>query len=210
MCGRFTQHWTRSKWDGLWPVAWRVEDVPVRYNVTPGTPVLVLANSRRDETSAGLIVWGLRSAKGLLINARAETLRERPSFRPLLDTGRAVVPMNGYYEWHHSTRQPYYIQAETPLFALALFRRQDRTAELVIVTRPASAEVREIHDRMPALASKAQAETWLSRQRGQFSEVLNRLVVEAPALVARPVAKTVNRPHAEGPELVQFLPENGD
>ncbi|NMP22314.1 SOS response-associated peptidase [Sulfobacillus harzensis] len=211
MCGRLTQHWTIKDWNQVWAAEWRADRYRPRYNVAPGTEVLALVKSRQGPVVGGLLYWGLPNPRGgLVINARAETLFSRPMFRPLLSNGRAVVPMNGYYEWHHETHQPYYLtDKHSPLWALALYRRDTDRARLVIITRPASRMLESLHPRMPLLADRELAEGWLSDQGDIPRGVLDHLMAfDTPGIEVVPVSRTVNSSRNEGPELIRPLTED--
>ncbi len=208
MCGRFSQYWGLEQWNQAWPVDWHVSALAPRYNVAPGTPILSIVSDSLGHPVGGFLDWGLRTARGLIINARAETVESRPTFRPLLERGRCVVPMNGYYEWHQDTRQPYYMEAGDgePLWALGLYDTGPQGSRAVILTRPAASGLDTIHPRMPVLADASGAQAWLSRPRAQCRDILDVLMHEAPLLHTHPVGRRVNKSSQDGPDLIQPLP----
>ncbi len=206
MCGRFSQHWPQELWQDAWPVDWRVKDFEPRYNVAPGTAVLTFIHDHEDQTLAGLMQWGIPTPKMLLINARSETVESRPTFRPLLAKSRCVVPLNGYYEWHQQTRQPYYIrphQDDRPGWALGLYQMTPEGARLVILTRAATTELSAIHPRMPVLADRDLAEVWLDRRESRYRQVLAMMLASEPHYPLRAVSTRVNRAREQGPDLIQ-------
>lgn len=204
MCGRFSQHWEIVNWDNAWPSDWRAPEFQPRYNVSPGSRILSLIHGYQDEVIAGLMTWGIKTPRAFLINARAESLESRPTFRPLLSRRRCVIPMNGYYEWHHLTRQPYYITrpGKSPGWALGLYQQTAGGPTAVILTRSASSALADIHPRMPVLAERDEAEAWLRREPAQYRDVLNMLLAQDPQFEMQPVSRRVNKSSEEGPDLI--------
>lgn len=188
-------------------MTWRAQDYDPRYNVAPGTAILAFVHGSDNQAAAEVVDWGLKTPRTLLINARAESVTTRPTFRPLLANGRCVIPMNGYFEWHHATRQPYYLYPATgaPAWALGLYRVGLPRPAAVILTRPAAASVDAIHARMPLLASREEAETWLWRSGPDWLEVLPRLLATNPDLGFHQVATTVNNARHQGPDLIRAI-----
>ncbi len=203
MCGRFSQHWEIADWDQAWPSDWRVPDYQGRYNVAPGSKILVIVKGENGWVG-GLATWGIPTPRAFLINARSETVGTRPTFRRLLGAGRCVIPMNGYYEWHEQTRQPFYIRnPDTPLWALGLYQRGDSGALAVVLTRPAAAPLGVIHPRMPVVADRNLAEEWLYPGTEHIANLLNLLREKEWSLVAHPVSNRVNKAANQGPDLIR-------
>lgn len=176
MCGRFT-------------LSAKVEDVtdllqvpPVapyepRYNIAPSQPVLTLLNDGSHKltfTHWGLIPsWSGGPGKWKpLINARAETLNEKPSFRACLRTKRCLIPADGFYEWPKGSaqKQPVYVRlkgARVFAFAGLWDEWQDREGGIIIssaiiTTRP-NKLIAPLHDRMPAILRSEYFSHWLSQ-----------------------------------------------
>ena len=111
--------------------------------------------------------WGFKKwdGKGVIINARAETLRTQRMFSPLLTAGRCVVPAREYYEWEQQGRskQKYHLKdAEGHLLFMAgLYRDTADGRKFVIITKDAIGEAADIHDRMPVILQANQIEDWL-------------------------------------------------
>jgi putative SOS response-associated peptidase YedK len=208
MCGRFAQYWAFKDWQEIWPADWHVTDFQPRYNVSPGTQMLSLVHDRDDRAVGGLILWGLKTPKAFLINARSETVHSRPTFRSLLLQNRLVIPLNGYYEWDQTTRQPYYIASVDgqPAWALGLYQPMAGGARAVILTEAADPQLESIHPRMPVLVDRPRAEAWLSRQTPQYQDVLASLNgTAALSLSATAVSKRVNSSREEDASLIQPL-----
>jgi putative SOS response-associated peptidase YedK len=127
MCGRYTFSTTPQQMTERFALEVTAPNLPPRYNVTPQMPMpIIVANSpnRLDIARWGLVPsWAKDERVGArMINARAETVAERPAYRAALRYHRCLVPATGYYEWQATARgkQPYYIHlADEPLFAFA-------------------------------------------------------------------------------------------
>ena len=228
MCGRFTLRQA----DGL---ADRFQldlvlDAPApRYNVAPtqAVPIVVQRDDGRQLTEAR---WGLipswakdPSIGNRLINARAETLAERPSFRSALRARRCLIPADGFYEWAvaareatgesrrgRASKQPYFIhRRDDALFAFAglyeVWRDpagQSITSCTIVTTTP-NALMQPLHDRMPAILLPEHEADWLAPdavEAGLWPALLQPYPDEM--LEARPVSPLVNSPAHEGPEVL--------
>lgn len=189
MCGRFTQ--TKSREEVLAELG-DIELPPLflgRYNIAPTQKVAVI---RQDApVQATECIWGFEQPRSgaPIINARSETLTERPMFRDLLHANRCLIPADGFYEW--KGRQPYYFQLpEKKLFGFAGLWRD---GHCVIITRAADANMRGIHDRMPVILPSDRWASWLDRFAFQD---------HAPALTARPVSRRVNKVANDDPDCL--------
>ncbi|MFP5363424.1 MAG: SOS response-associated peptidase [Thermoleophilia bacterium] len=227
MCGRYTLAATDpAQLRARWPVGERIE-LRRRFNVAPGDDVLAVIG-RRDggdgeslERAAGaLLRWGLvpfwaKDPKELgarTINARAETVAERPAFRDAFASRRCLILADGFYEWsggvpHRITR------ADGEPFAFAglwaswrppgAAREVEPLRSCSIVTTAAAAPVRRLHDRMPVILAGAQQESlWLQRATpaGELHALCRPEAV--PALEVRPVSRAVNDARFDGPECL--------
>jgi putative SOS response-associated peptidase YedK len=121
-----------------------------------------------DEVSFENLKWGFRKwdGKGVIINARAETLQSKRQFAPLLKTGRCVVPASEYYEWNRQdkAKKKHFVKdAEgNILFMAGLYQDGADGREFVIITKDAYGDVTQIHNRMPVLLRAGQIEEWLN------------------------------------------------
>ena len=100
-----------------------------------------------------------------LINARIETIQEKPSFKGLINTSRCIVIASGYYEWVQtdSGKQPYYIHGEDNVLPIAgLWTRWNDTKSFTIITKSANSSVSNIHHRMPLIIEKNLIESFLN------------------------------------------------
>lgn len=163
-----------------------------RYNVAPSQEAFV-ARADGGRTRLQPARFGFPGRQGqFVVNARSETAGRLPMFRQAFREGRCVVPSDGFYEWRGAAgkRQPlWYHRPDGGLVLMAGLARtaEDGRLEFVILTTPANGEVRDVHDRMPALLSPEEASAWLARPE----PALLRPAPEG-GLLARPVSPRVN------------------
>ena len=176
MCGRYfySPSDMRRELPGLYlppgTDAWSESDDDPR-DVCPGcmAPVLV-------EEDSGLAIsrmrWGFESVGGgLVINARTETIEQKPMFKPLAVDQRCAVPASRYYEWRRADRQKYAVtMKKRGLFFMAgLYRIGGHGREFVILTQPPVSVIAPIHNRMPLLMDSRDAlRCWLSGEMPLF------------------------------------------
>ena len=191
------------------------EQLAATWNVAPTDPVwAVLQRERRELT---VLRWGLvpswaKHAKGAarLINARAETVADKPAFRSAFARRRCLLPADGYYEWkpEGAGKQPFYLTSRdrTPLAMAGLYEHWrgpegDWLSTCTVLTTSAPDELGEIHDRAPLLVPRSAWATWLDPG---VSEPGDLLVPGVPGVLdAWPVGKAVGNVRNDGPELVQ-------
>lgn len=192
-------------------------DFGPRYNVAPGQimPVVVKQDSRN---SLELMKWGLIPAWAKdpkvgykTINARAETILEKPSYRKPLQSKRCLVPVSGFYEWHDTGtgKVPYHIYLkDEPLFALAgLYDTWvDPSGQPVdtytIVTTSANSFMERLHQRMPVILPVDAEEAWLDPGT-PLSAVVDMLAPFEPnKMAAVPVSPRVNSVRNDDPGLL--------
>lgn len=183
----------------------RVDDdvraLPVRYNLAPTDPLGVLwcdAGTRRLSVAR----WGVpRPRGGLAVNARDDRLRGG-MWQPLLRRGRAVLPLQGFYEWQGPHRQPWYFQRRDGglLLMAGLVLDEPERHATIITTRPSN-DIGGIHDRMPAILEPDEIDAWLGEPD---PEALGSLLGPAPdgTLVRHAVSLRVNSVRNDGPELL--------
>lgn len=166
-------------------------DFPPRAHVAPGQPIGVV-RMENGQRHFALVRWGfipgwVKEVKPgkLLINARGETVLEKPSFRNAMRRRRCLVPADGYYEWSGEAgrKTPYYVQKKDKgLFALAglwehwMGSDGSELETAVLMTIDPNAELSVIHDRMPVIIDASDYETWLTGE----AENAARLIRPAP------------------------------
>ncbi len=188
-----------------------------RYNIAPGQPVLTARLGERGERRLDLLHWGLmpawsrgelaevRKQSYRMINARAETAWEKPSFRAAISRRRCLVPTSGFYEWGagKGAGRPATLihRPDGSLFALGGIWERWEGAEgevhsLSLLTIAADGPVAALHDRMPVVLAPAQFQDWLSGDRA----TAEALMLPDLQLQLDPVGNTVNNARHEGPE----------
>ena len=150
-----------------------------------------------------------------MINARAETLTQRPSFKHIFKTKRCVVPSSGFYEWKKIDKQkvPYYIgikNCKTFSFAGLFDNWKDSDGNelktFTIITTNANNTLKPIHDRMPVILEPEFEEKWLDTQK-QDPDSLAEMLKPYPddQMIAYPVSSKVNNPVNDNPKLVRRI-----
>ena len=200
-----------------------VEAVPAlepRYNVAPTQAVPAVREGPDGHRSVALLHWGLvpswakeRALGNRMINARCETLAERPAFRRAYRSRRCILPADGWYEWQPgaSGKQPWFICAQDGgLLGLAGLWESWRAPDggmlesCAIITTDASASVAHIHHRMPVVLPAEAYGPWLDAAEHDSRDLGRWLAPCDPALLrAHPVSRRVNNPRHEGPELIE-------
>src|SRR5437588_2200460 len=211
MCGRFTLHSRdRIKLKGLASL-----DLPfeARYNIAPSQSVLSLGDFGSG-LEARLLTWGLITSgsgdgKGF-INARAETLEEKPSFSDSFRLRRCLIPADGFFEWKRTGREkrPFYFQVDDEMpFAFGGIwdtwgNRGDVVIACAIITTAANELVGELHDRMPAILLHESQDAWLDPRTDRT--VLTEMLKPFPSLMMRtyPVSSSVNSPDNDRADLL--------
>jgi putative SOS response-associated peptidase YedK len=218
MCGRFTLTLDPADLQDLFGLS---EPPPAgllpRYNIAPSQPVAVIANTGARKLE--LFQWGLipswaKDAKigSRLINARAETLAEKPSFRTALKRRRCLILADGFYEWKKAgaAKMPMYIQLKdgVPFAFAGLWETwsgpdQRPLRSCTIITTEPNALLKTIHDRMPVILPEKAWPLWLTPDELPSEKTLPLLKPYAAAQMrAAAVSPLVNNPRFDGPECV--------
>ncbi len=202
------------------------------YNVAPTQDVLAVLE-HEGERHLDAFFWGLipswaKEAKigSRMINARAETLAEKNSYKPSFQKRRCLIPADGFYEWQKLDdsknlakskvrKQPMFIRSGdgTPLAFAGLWsvwrgpdKDQEPLRSVTIVTTTPNETMAPVHDRMPVILGRDDWATWLDRDNDDL-DALGRLLVPAPddLLVVTPVSTQVNNVRNNGPELIDAV-----
>ena len=223
MCGRFTVTTKYQKIIAAWPLTPDHPSIPnlvPSYNIAPTQNVLAVWN-RPTSTTLTVMRWGFLPpwAKDLaegarMINARAETLAERPSFKRAYREQRCLIIADGFYEWRKTgkDKQPVRIVLKSrALFSFAglwsIWKDTETGAETVscaIITCAANVLVQQIHGRMPVILPKAKEVTWLDPALKEPAD-LQPLLTPYPAheMEIYPVSKAVNTAAVNNPSLIE-------
>lgn len=218
MCGRFTLTISPAELQDQFGLTERPSaDLAPRYNIAPSQAVAVVTNS--EDRKLEFFQWGLIPAwakdpkiGNKLINARAETLAEKPSFRTALKRRRCLVVADGFYEWQKTAtgKAPMYIQMQDgrPFGFAGLWEVwQPPDGSLLktctIITTEPNALLAPIHNRMPVILPPEAYEAWLHPGELLAEEVLPLLrPFDAARMKAVPVSTRVNRPGFDAPECI--------
>ena len=225
MCGRYTLIAS--------PEALRAQfgyeeqpDFPPRYNIAPAQPIPIirLMDGKRQ---FALARWGLLpswvkdpKAFSLLLNARGETVLEKPAFRAAMKRRRCLIPADGFYEWEATSerKRPYYVRAKSgkPLAFAGLWEtwtgpNGEELETATIVTTRANALLAPIHDRMPVIIPPEAFDLWLDCTNVD-AQTAAALITPAPEdlLEVIPVSTDVNRTANDNPKLVEPAGEIGE
>ena len=222
MCGRFALDAPSKNLTHHFKLKQAVTLEP-RYNIAPSQSVVIIRESANTQ-KLSTVRWGLiphwaREEKigYRLINARAETVAEKPSFRDAFRSRRCLIPATGFYEWKHEGRmkQPYFIQMKDgDLFAMAGIWEtwqspNGKTIEsCAIITTEANTIVGQIHDRMPAILPVQNYNSWLTPQ-GNKKSFQDYLKPYPPSeMTAYQVSSMVNNIKNEGEECIRGIDNN--
>ncbi|WP_375449704.1 SOS response-associated peptidase [uncultured Devosia sp.] len=219
MCGRYASTLPPELMMELFHLLRSVDLIP-RYNIAPTQPICAIweESGRRE---AHFARWGLvpRWVKDprewpLLINARVETMAEKPAFRDLLKHGRCVVPASGYYEWRTNldkSKQPFYIttadggpMALAGLYAIWSGPEGEEVDTVATITVPANDQLAPIHDRMPAILQCEAIAQWLD-VRGVDARTARQLAIplDNGALKFHPVSTRINSAKYDDEGLIE-------
>jgi putative SOS response-associated peptidase YedK len=194
-----------------------------RYNIAPSQSIAVVRMELPDRVRRlSLLKWGLvpswakdATLSAKMINARSETVAEKPAFRSPLRRHRCLILADGYFEWQKvgSHKQPYYIRLrDHGPFAFAglwdSWKRQNPDEppleSCTIITTPANEISQPIHDRMPAILREHEYELWLNPDVQESETVLPMLQpLDSSLMVAERVSTFVNQVRNDGPRCIE-------
>jgi putative SOS response-associated peptidase YedK len=220
MCGRYSLHANPE----VIALCFRLGLLPEfksRYNITPGTKILIVRHDKEQGRVADLYRWGLipgwakdPAIGNRLANARGETVADKPSFRNAFRRWRCLVPASGFYEWKAlaGRKQPYYIHPQgAELFAFAGITERWEGPDgpvhtCALITTEANELMRGIHDRMPVILKPEDHAAWLD-PNNQATAALKELLRPYPAqaMAAHPVSARVNAPKHDDAALIEPL-----
>lgn len=225
MCGRFTQSQELDFLQDRFGFPASHINYRPRYNLAPGQEALVVLDE--DGRQGVMLRWGLvphwakePNTGYKMINARAEGLEKKPSFRGPLERSRCLVPADGFYEWTKGPggKQPHrLVRKDRAVFAMAglwdSWQDKEGGAQLktfTIVTTGANSLVQPIHERMPVILAPEHEAAWLDHDLSD-PQVLAKMLQPYPAklMEAYPVSTRVNSPAREGPELIEPAARQG-
>ncbi len=223
MCGRYTAAMSWSELVDLYEIT--ETGIPLnvapRYNVAP-TQTVPIVRSVPNGRELAMVRWGLvpswskgPDSRYSMINARAETVTEKPSFRTPFRRRRCLVPADGFYEWMkaNGAKQPYRIALNDGRpFAFAglwdSWESADETAieSCTIIVTDANELVRPIHDRMPVILDPGNHVRWLDVEGTPADEAAEMLrSYPSERMTAYPVSRMVNSPKNDDPKCIEAV-----
>lgn len=222
MCGRFT---ITLPIDEL-ILRYIIEDSKIinykpRYNVAPMQNIPAIISSKMGNR-LGELRWGLvpswakdQSMGSKMINARAESLADKPSFRQLLASRRCIIPADGFYEWKQEgeRKQPYRIMMQdgsvfsfAGLYDIWSDPNGNKLSTCTIITTAANPLMASIHHRMPAILSPEDEAKWLDRNNTDVQFMKNLLKpYDAKQMKAYPVSSAVGNVRNDSRELIEKI-----
>lgn len=222
MCGRYGRFSRKERIEAV--LGRPIEGggtIEPRYNICPGLPDWIVRQSYRTGAFRfEPFVWGLlpswarnQKAARRPINARAESVAERPMFRGLLRERRCVVPVDGYYEWKTTSSEKapfwFHLKSGEPFFLAGLWDRwhrgkPDEVSSYILMTTEPNELAAKVHDRMPVLLHARDVPRWLAPKTTDPSEICDLLgPFPAAEMESHQVSRRVSSPNSEGPELIR-------
>ena len=217
MCGRYSLATPEEHLVEVFDVPPVTFDYYPRYNIAPSQEVPVVASDRRGRR-LGLLRWGLvpawadaPAAGSRMINARAESLLDKPSFKEAAVARRCLIPADGFYEWSKEGggKVPYWIHSpdREPMGMAGIWERWHHDGaeplySMAIITVEANEGIHHLHHRMPAIVPAADWTAWLEAET-PIADALRLLKPYEGELEAYPVSTLVNSPANDVPECIE-------
>ncbi len=214
MCGRFTLETDINTLKVKFNLSQKEEMRLDMYNIAPGDKIPVI-HILHEQIHLSLMQWGLMppwespSSQIQPINARIESVHEKPMFRKLISKKRCLIPASGFYEWNKSSKpkQPYYFHLPTQgIFAFAglwdekITKDGARILSCLILTQKATSDIQSIHHRMPVLIDPSHYDLWLKSPDLNLDDFSKSI-----PLSFYPVSTAVNSARVDHPDLIRPL-----
>lgn len=211
MCGRFAIYQTDQTLEDYYDVKLKA-NIEDNYNISPhaNIPVIIQEN---DENIFKIMRWGIvpnwsKDNQTGLFNARAETIAQKPSFKKSFESRRCIIPASGFYEWHMTTKQPYYIKPKSGYLSFAgiwdVWKSDegDIIQTCAIITKNPNKKIAEIHTRMPVMLEMGDIKTWFGKNN---IDILENLLMNTKGteIELRTVSTQVNNSSHSGTELIK-------
>ena len=230
MCGRYAQTADMRELMEQFEVSGTApqNSLPLNWNIAPTNPIYIIRGTSPDLAT---VSWGLiapwlknvqeaKNSQSRAINARSESIFEKPTFRDAFRTTRCLIPATGYYEWatalgKYPPKQPFYICAKdnkqlsiAGVWSSWIAPNGEEIETASIITQEAQGELEAIHSRMPVFMPADRWKQWLDPKENNVENLKSLMVVEHPdsLVTARPVSSAVNSVARNGKELTQETP----
>ena len=229
MCGRYAQTQDMRDLVEEFAVTGKFPEnaLPASWNIAPTNEIYIVRNDSNNVRELSIASWGMigpwlkdeaeaRASQSRAINARSESIHEKPTFRESFKSRRCLVPADGYYEWatelgRYKTKQPFYISSDDGhSLAIAGIWNTWRSPSgqsmqsASIITREAVGELAKIHHRMPVMMPRDRWNEWLDVRDHEVHELIDLMNIPKPDLNLHPVpvSDSVNKVANDGPDLV--------
>jgi putative SOS response-associated peptidase YedK len=230
MCGRYAQTADMRELMEQFEVSGTApqKSLPLNWNIAPTNPIYIIRGTSPDLAT---VSWGLiapwlktsvdaKNSQSRAINARSESIFEKPTFKDAFRTTRCLIPASGYYEWatalgKYPPKQPFYICAKDDkqlpiagIWSSWVGPNGEIIETASIITQEAQGQLEAIHSRMPVFMPKDRWQQWLDPKENNVDRLKSMMVVERPDLLvqARPVSHAVNSVARNGKELTVETP----
>ena len=220
MCGRYAASRDVQELQTLFDVTdVDPQRLPASFNIAPTQPTYIIDDAG-EQRRLRVVHWGLvpswsrdPSGAARLINARSESITEKPSYKQAYAKRRCIIPMNGWYEWSGTEKQPWYVSRTHGIAAVAgIYERwvsptdpQRVLHTCAVITTDNNADLAHVHDRMPVLLERADIGWWLDPESNP-TDLLALLHPALPGSVqAWKVSRAVSQVRNDGPHLIEPL-----
>jgi putative SOS response-associated peptidase YedK len=218
MCGRFALYADKTMLELFLGIS-LFPGFSARYNLAPSQSCLFIKGGTGRNLSPSYLSWGLipawakdKSMAGKMINARAETITEKPSFKSAFNKRRGIIPANGFYEWKTTgkSKTPFFISPKDQsllgfggIWESNTHLGEETTETFSIITTAANQDMNELHERMPLIIPRGSWKTWLNHEGGNSADIA-ALLQPAPSgfLQLKEVRTLVNKVANDSPECL--------
>ena len=236
MCGRYAQSADMRELMEQFEVTGSApgQSIPVNWNIAPTNPIYIVRSPIKEESETkkdlSIVSWGLiapwlrdtaeaKTSQSRAINARSESVHEKPTFRDAFKQRRCLVPAQGYYEWatalgQYKPKQAFYISSrDGAQLSIAGIWSSWRApnGEVIesasIITQEAQGELATIHSRMPVFMPRNRWDAWLDPENKEIADLRNLMQVQSPESIvkAHPVSSQVNSVANNGAQLIEAI-----
>jgi putative SOS response-associated peptidase YedK len=224
MCGRFTLHLPPDLLAEIFGLS-EIPVFPSRYNIAPTQQVAAIREKANGLREMDFLRWGLipswakdKSVGNRMINARSETVAEKPAFRKAVRLRRCIVPASGFFEWREAEKRklPFYLRCRdgSPMAFAGMWDAwkspEGETVESCTILTTSSNELIEpLHDRMPVILHSEEYHLWLNREITDPEKLMPVFrAYPANLMEMYPVSELVNSPRNDSPDLIKPIAAN--
>ena len=218
MCGRFALYADKTALELFLGIS-LFPNFSARYNLAPSQSCLFIKGEKGGILNPSHLSWGLipswakdKTMAGKMINARAETITEKPSFKSAFNKRRGIIPANGFYEWKTTgkSKKPFFISSKDHgllgfggIWESNTHLGTQTLETFSIITTTSNQDMNELHERMPLILTKESWQTWLNHEEGDTKK-LSALLNPAPngLLQLKEVGTFVNKVTNDSPDCL--------